>query len=257
MLLNLLSNALKFTPPDGRVRLTLEKTGEGDGGARYTICVSDNGIGMKQEDVERMFTPFTGERTSTDSGLHGTGLGLSIVRGIVDSMGGTVGVRTVPGQGAAFEVALEFPMTDPPEGARHPACEPPKEISPVRLLLVEDNAINQEIAGMILMQAGYIVETAENGQVAVDMVAASRPGYYALVLMDIQMPVMDGYTATRAIRALDDPALASVPVVAMTANALQKDVRDALDAGMQAHIAKPLDIEKMLATIRDVLGERD
>ena len=131
----------------------------------------------------------------------------------------------------------------------------PVDFSQKRLLLVEDNQINMEIASMILTQMGFALETAENGQIAVDMASASEPGYYDLVLMDIQMPVMDGYTATRTIRALDDPALASVPIVAMTANAFAEDVQAAMDAGMQAHIAKPVDIAVLHKTLQEVLGK--
>ena len=253
VVMSLLSNALKFTPEGGTIDVKLCETGEGEGMARYRIHVKDTGIGMNAEFAENMFTPFARERTSTDSGLQGAGLGLSITKGIVDSMGGAIDVQTAPGRGSEFTVSLELPTVDAPPAPETPALTAPKPEGPARLLLVEDNAVNLEIAKMILEQEGFLLDTAENGQVAVDMVAASKPGYYRCILMDIQMPVMDGYTATRRIRALADPALRSIPIIAMTANAFVKDREDAANAGMQGHIAKPLDIETMMATIREVL----
>ena len=217
------------------------------------MLVRDDGIGMTPDFAAHIFTPFERERTSTDSGLQGTGLGLSIAKGIVDSLGGTIRVDTAPGKGTAVTVRLPLQITEPP--ATDPAEESkPQQDAPRRLLLVEDNMINLEIASMILSEAGFLIESAENGQVAVDKVKQSAPGYYSAVLMDIQMPVMDGYAATRAIRALEDERLKRIPIIAMTANAFKEDEEKAAEAGMQAHIAKPLDVEKMLTTIDAVLA---
>ncbi len=257
VLLNLISNAYKFTPAGGVITVSLWETGNGENGyGSYEIRVQDNGIGMSKDFAEKMFNAFERERTSTDSGIEGTGLGLSITKSIVDMMGGTIEVLTAPGSGTQIILRLKFALA---EEENVPKPQPPVEqgeavdFSRKRLLLVEDNAINMEIADMILTQMGFSVETAENGKLALDMVAASEPGYYDAVLMDIQMPVMDGYSAAKAIRALDNKALADIPILAMTANAFQEDVQAAMDAGMQAHIAKPIDVNLLTEVLRSVL----
>ena len=173
-------------------------------------------------------------------------------------MGGTIEVLTSPGGGTKIIIGLKLKIAqedDVPKAKDVLASDADSEInfSEKRLLLVEDNAINMEIAKMILDQQGFMVEEAENGQVAVDMVSQSEPGYYDAILMDVQMPVMNGYEATRAIRALDDKALASIPILAMTANAFQEDVQAAKDAGMQAHIAKPIDVAVLVEELAAVL----
>ena len=256
VLLNLISNAYKFTPEGGVISLTLWETGSGENGyGTYEIRVQDTGIGMSREFADKMFNAFERERTSTVSGTEGTGLGLSITKSIVDMMGGTIEVLTAPGSGTQINLGLKFQLADEEAVPKHqaPESEEPVDFTGKRLLLVEDNEINMEIANMILTHMGFFVETAENGQIAVDMVASSEPGYYDAILMDIQMPVMDGYTATGEIRALDNPELANVPILAMTANAFQEDVQAALDAGMQAHIAKPVDTGILMETLKAVV----
>ena len=259
VLLNLVSNAYKFTPEGGSVSITLWQTGAAIGGyGSYEMSVEDTGIGMSREFVDKMFTAFERERTSTDSGIEGTGLGLAITKSLVDLMGGTIEVLTSPGGGTKIVIGLKLKIAqedDVPKAKDALASDANSEInfSEKRLLLVEDNAINMEIAKMILDQQGFMVEEAENGQVAVDMVSQSEPGYYDAILMDVQMPVMNGYEATRAIRALDDKALASTPILAMTANAFQEDVQAAKDAGMQAHIAKPIDVAVLVEELAAVL----
>ena len=251
-LMNLLCNAGKFTEENGRVSLQLnERTGDDETG-RYEIHVKDTGIGMSPEFAERLFTPFERERTSTVSRIQGTGLGLAITKSIVDMMGGEIAVRTEKGKGTEFTVTVDFPLAEPEEEI---CCCEGDEISfdGMRALLAEDNMINMEIAQMLLKQAGFLIETAENGQIALEMVAASEPGYYDVIMMDIQMPVMDGYMATQSIRGLPDPRLASIPIIAMTANAFQEDIKKAEEVGMNGHIAKPLDIPAMKATLRQVL----
>ena len=259
VLLNLISNAFKFTPANGIINVSLWETGGGENGyGSYEIRVQDTGIGMSSEFAEKMFNAFERERTSTDSGTQGTGLGLSITKSIVDMMGGTIEVLTAPGSGTQMILRLKFRLAQESEVPKPQAeDDPDKEVdfSQKRVLLVEDNEINMEIACMILMQMGLQVETAQNGQIAVDMVAASEPGYYSAVLMDIQMPVMDGYTATRTIRKLDNKALADIPIVAMTANAFQEDVQAATDAGMQGHIAKPVDVAKLKEMLQHVIRD--
>ena len=263
VLLNVLSNAYKFTQEGGSIIASLLETGGDDNYGSYEIRVQDNGIGMSREFAEKMFNAFERERTSTVSGIEGTGLGLSITKQIIDLMGGTIEVLTAPGSGTQIVIRLKFKLAEEkdipkeesetdgePDAA---AAEPEIDFTKKRLLLVEDNLINMEIATMILTQAGFMVETAENGRVAVDRVSTAAPGYFDAILMDIQMPVMDGYEATRAIRALPNPALADIPILAMTANAFKEDVKAAEDAGMQAHIAKPVDVGIMIKTLSSVL----
>ena len=243
---------------------SLLETGGDHNYGSYEIRVQDNGIGMSREFAGRIFNAFEREHTSTVSGVEGTGLGLSITKSIIDLMGGTIDVLTAPGSGTQIVIRLKLRLADKkdlPAGERNPAdqpecgntAEPEIDFSQKRLLLVEDNMINMEIAQMILSQAGFMVETAENGQLAVDRVSASAPGYFDAILMDIQMPVMDGYEAARKIRSLPDPALARIPILAMTANAFREDILAALDAGMQAHIAKPVDVGVLMKTLTDVL----
>ena len=277
ILLNLLSNAYKFTPENGIVNASLWEVSTGENGyASYEMRVQDSGIGMSKEFAGRMFDAFERERTSTVSGIEGTGLGMSISKQLVDLMGGTIEVLTAPGSGTEIVIRLKFQLakeSDIPaqergitdsqaaetetkteeETAAKAASQPSVDFSTKRLLLVEDNAINMEIAQMILSQMGFLLESAENGQIAVDKVAAAEPGYYDAVLMDIQMPVMDGYAATRAIRAMPDPKRASVPIIAMTANAFREDIDASKEAGMQAHVAKPIDVGVLMKTLTDVL----
>ncbi|MBR0399140.1 MAG: response regulator [Eubacterium sp.] len=252
VLMNLLCNAGKFTEENGRVSLQLKELTADEKTGHYEIRVRDTGIGMSQEFAERLFVPFERERTSTVSRIQGTGLGLAITKSIVDMMGGNITVRTEKGKGTEFIISVGFPLAEP-EAEICSAGKNEISFEGMRALLVEDNMINMEIAQMLLAQEGFLIETAENGQMALEMTAASRPGYYDVILMDIQMPVMDGYTAAQAIRGLPDPGLAAIPIIAMTANAFQEDIRKAEEAGMNGHIAKPLDIPDMRATLQRVL----
>ena len=263
VLRNLVGNAYKFTPEGGSVSVALWQTGEGENGTgSYELRVRDSGVGMSREFAETVFEAFTREKTSTDSGLQGTGLGMAITKNILDLMGGTIAVKTAPGAGTEWRIHLDFALQSEADIAQEqaareaPAETPPLDFSGMKLLLVEDNAINREIAALVLEEKGFALESAENGREAVEMVAAARPGEFDAVLMDVQMPVMDGYAATRAIRALPDAARAAVPILAMTANAFSEDVQAALDAGMDGHIAKPLDVEKMIETLSAVLRKK-
>ena len=252
VLMNLLCNAGKFTEENGSVSLQLKELSKHGEAGSYEIRIKDTGIGIGREFVERLFVPFERERTSTVSRIQGTGLGLAITKSIVDMMGGNITVRTEKGKGTEFTIAVDLPLTEPEEKICSGGGD---EISfeGMRALLVEDNMINMAIAQMLLEQAGFLIETAENGKIALEMVAASGQGYYDVILMDIQMPVMDGYMATQAIRDLPDPALSGIPIIAMTANAFQEDIKNAEEVGMNGHIAKPLDIPNMKATLQHVL----
>ncbi len=400
VLLNLLSNAIKFTPVGGSVSLVIrQKTGAPTGYGAYEIRVKDTGIGMSEEFAARIFEPFERERTSTVSGIQGSGLGMAITKSIVDTMGGTIEVKTEKGKGSEFIINLQFRLQSERkfvevikelEGLRalvvdddfdtcdsvskmlgrigmrpewtlygkeavlrarqasetgdefsvyivdwvmpdlsgfeivreirriagddvpiivitaydvsaimeeakdigiSAYCNKPIFLSELRdtlasavesgnaakdpssaaiaseediemftgkrLLLVEDNELNREIAEEILRESGFDVEEAENGAIAVEKVSASAPGYYDLVLMDIQMPVMDGYEATMKIRALENKALASVPIVAMTANAFDDDRKKAADCGMNAHVAKPIDIKQLMKVLKEHLAGKE
>ena len=263
VLLNVLSNAYKFTPEGGKVSATLYETGNAaDGYGSYEIRIQDNGIGMSKEFADKMFNAFERERTSTDSGIEGTGLGLSITKSIIDRMGGTIEVLTAPGSGTEMIIRLKMKLAEEDEVKSRSdlsAADPASDIDfkGRRVLLVEDNLINMEIAKMVLEEKGFLVETAGNGQEAVEKVSSSAPGYYDVVLMDIQMPVMDGYTATGQIRSLEDRELAQIPIIAMTANAFSEDIKAAEEAGMNGHIAKPVDVDLMTKTLAEVLGKKD
>ena len=395
VLLNLLSNAIKFTPAGGSVSLMVQqKPGAPKGYGSYEIRVKDTGIGMSPEFAEHIFEPFERERSSTVSGIQGTGLGMAITKNIVDTMGGTIEVKTEQGKGTEFILNLQFRLQSESKqievikelagvrglvvddsfatcdsvtkmltqigmraewsmhgqeavlrakqaiemgdeyyayiidwmlpdlsglevvrsirrlaGTQVPIviltaydwtafeeeakeagvtafCNKPiflsdlrdtlisaigktgvveetnKEDSPIdklkgtRLLLVEDNELNREIAEELLEESGFVVETAFNGSIAVDMVGNSEPGYYSLILMDVQMPVMNGYDAARAIRALENPKLASIPIVAMTANAFDEDRRLALESGMNDHVTKPINVSKLMNTIAEQLADK-
>ena len=388
VLLNLLSNSIKYTPAGGVVSMRItQKPGAPEGCASYEFHVKDNGIGMSEEFVVRIFEPFERERNSTISGIQGTGLGMAITKNIVDMMNGDIQVQSEQGVGTEFIVNFTFRLSSAPreiptipelhncralvvdddfntcdsvsymlqqfgmraewtlsgkeavlrtrqavmrgdnysvyiidwlmpdlngievarrirketgedvpiivltaydlsdieEEAREAGvsafCSKPLFMSELRtclhavvskdaqepdiptqytkrtgrILLAEDNELNQEIATAILTEAGFTVEVAANGQIAVDMLKNSEPGYYNLVLMDVQMPIMDGYTATKAIRGLENEQLASVPILAMTANAFEEDRRDALRSGMNGHISKPIDIKKLLDTLNEIM----
>ena len=258
VLLNLISNAYKFTPEGGSVSVTLTQTGAQDGVASYELRVKDTGMGMSPEFAAKVFEAYERERTTAVDHIQGTGLGMAITKSIVDLMGGTIEVETEKGKGTEFIIHVSFPIVEEPEETAADSQDgesaaPEIDFSKVKLLLVEDNEINREIATILLEEAGFQLDTAENGKIAVEKVAAARPDDYQVVLMDIQMPVMNGYEATKAIRALPNPGLANIPIVAMTANAFSEDIQAAKDAGMNSHIAKPIDVAKMLATLEEIL----
>lgn len=265
VMFNLLANAVKFTSEGGSIWLTmsqLEPTHEVEDRAIYEIRVKDTGIGIDKDFIKHIFEPFERERTSTVSKIQGTGLGMAITKNIVDMMGGTIEVESQKGVGTEFIIRLELRLQAEAgaaneEGAKqHSHAEGVAEFAGKRLLLAEDNELNREIACMLLSKYGFVIDTAENGQEAVDLVAASAPGYYDLVLMDIQMPVMDGHEATRKIRSLENKVLAKVPVVAMTANAFDEDRKAAKECGMNGFISKPIHMQEVVQALRMCLQDR-
>lgn len=276
ILLNMLSNGVKFNKQGGMLSLCVRQLPKrADDRASYQFIVRDTGIGMKPEFANHIFDAFAREQTATVSGIQGTGLGMTITKNIVEMMGGDIRVHSKAGEGTEFTVTLTFktggkaaayetpdamqeqqvPAVDDDAGsAMNTAAMPAGEQTPAfagrRVLLVEDNPLNQEIAATLLEEMGVTVETAEDGCVAVEMLQKAAPGQYDLVFMDIQMPIMDGYEATRRIRAMDGPA-ASVPVVAMTANAFSEDEQKAWASGMNGYLTKPINVEKLAEALRD------
>jgi signal transduction histidine kinase/CheY-like chemotaxis protein len=257
ILLNLVSNAYKFTPQGGNISVTLRQTGVDAKTGFYELRVKDTGMGMSREFAARVFEAYERERTTAVDNIQGTGLGMAITKSLINLMGGTIAVETEQGKGTEFIIRVGFPLAEEESEAEideeSKVVKQQADFRNKRMLLVEDNVINREIAQMILMELGFKVETAEDGKIGLDKVAASAPGYYDGVLMDIQMPVMNGYESTKAIRALPDPELSRIPIIAMTANAFAEDIQHVLDVGMNGHIAKPINIPDMVATLRECL----
>ena len=255
--LNILSNSVKYTPAGGRISLTLtESPCEKEGCAAYTAVFRDTGIGMSAEYLPHIFEEFTREHTTTESKVVGTGLGLSIVKSFVDLMGGTISVESESGKGTTFTLGFVFPIAEAPAEAEAPVSAPqtPASLVGKRVLLAEDNDLNAEIAITLLEENGMQTDRAEDGAQCVDMLKNAPEHTYDVILMDIQMPVMNGYDAARAIRALPG-SRGQTPIAAMTANAYDEDRQKALDAGMNAHIVKPLDLKVLLDTLRQILPE--
>jgi CheY-like chemotaxis protein len=257
IIINIISNAMKFTPAGGRVCVRITQDGEAvDGVANYTFVVKDNGIGMSESFQEHAFGAFERERSATESSTQGTGLGLAIVKRLVEMMDGTIAFKSEVGFGTEFTIVLPFTVMQ--EEAKTPADKKNAselDFTGMRVLLAEDNELNREIAHVILEEDGFLVEDAENGVVAVDKVRRSKAGYYDVVLMDIQMPILNGYDAARKIRNLKNPALAHVPIIAMTANAFSEDRERALEVGMNEHIGKPIDVQCLKQVLTEILEE--
>lgn len=257
VLLNALSNALKFTPAGGDIILTAaERPGDMEDTAVYEFCIKDTGIGMAPEFIDHIFEPFERERTSTVSGIQGTGLGMSITKNLVELMNGQIAVESRKGCGSAFTFTFTFRFGEAPAEQDMADTLSEQQLVGRHILLVEDNELNQEIAVTILEEAGCIVDVAVDGAEAVEKVSHSLENPYEVILMDIQMPVMDGIEATKAIRAMSDPHLAKVPIIATTANVFEEDCQRVLSAGMNGHLGKPIDIDKLFATLQSVLTEK-
>ena len=261
ILLNLLGNSLKFTNPGGFVTVAVDElTGAPAGYGRYRFTVKDTGIGMAADFVEHIFDPFERERTSTISGIQGTGLGMSITKSLVDMMHGTIAVESEKGRGTTFTIELMLALDEGGSGVARAQAEKAVHVHPhhamrgSRILLVDDNDLNREIAITLLEDEGFSVEWVVNGQEAVDVLKSSGADHFQLILMDVQMPVMNGYEATRVIRALDDERLAGIPILAMTADAFEEDRQKALRCGMNGHLSKPIEIGKLFEALDLVLA---
>lgn len=259
---NLVSNAMKYTPRGGNVTITVEELPcEKEGYMKVKSEIKDTGIGMSKEYLPTLFEPFSREQNTTIGRIGGTGLGMPIVKKMVDLMGGSIEVASELGKGTVFTFTLMHKIADrkfysqKTEAAE--TSEMGKNLSGKHVLLAEDNDLNAEIAVTVLEETGIVIERVEDGIQCVNRVVQMSPGTYDLILMDIQMPNMDGYKATRCIRRLDDKKKAEIPIIAMTANAFAEDRKKAFDAGMNGHIAKPIDIEKLGAVILSVLNKQE
>ena len=253
---NLVSNAVKYTGAGGTIRCDVtQKPGEKEGWCDTVVTVADNGIGMSQEFQKHIFEPFERERTSTVSKVEGSGIGMGIVKKLVGLMGGTVEVESRIGVGSTFTVTIpcRIASEDETQAKRETNPSDQKCLCGTRILLTEDNDLNAEIAVELLQEEGCTVDRAKDGVECVDMLEKAANGTYQLILMDIQMPVMNGYDAARKIRGLDDPKKANIPIIAMTANAFTEDRQVALDAGMNDHIAKPINMNVLVPTLRKYL----
>ena len=262
VLVNLVSNASKYTPEHGNIRVELAQyPAAKPNQALYKISVIDNGMGMSEDFVKKIFSPFERANNSTVSKIQGTGLGMSITKSIVDLANGTIDVKSKLGEGTEIIVAVTLCLCTDAETAARNAKQLDKQQAQAeqpdfkgkRLLVVEDNKLNREITVTILEQTGIITEQAEDGSVAVKMVQDAAPGYYDLILMDIQMPIMDGYEATKQIRALPDKRLAQLPIIAVSANAFEEDKKASLAAGMDGHIAKPINVPDLFALMQKLI----
>ena len=253
---NLVSNAVKYTGAGGTIRCDVtQKSGEKEGWCDTVVTVADNGIGMSQEFQKHIFEPFERERTSTVSKVEGSGIGMGIVKKLVGLMGGTVAVESKIGVGSKFTVTIpcRIASEDETQAKRETNPSDQKCLCGTRILLTEDNDLNAEIATELLQEEGCTVDRAKDGVECVDMLEKAANGTYQLILMDIQMPVMNGYDAAKKIRRMDDPQKAGIPIIAMTANAFTEDRQVALDAGMNDHIAKPINMNVLVPTLRKYL----
>ena len=250
VLINITGNAIKYTPEGKSVELIAEELGATeDKKIKYRFIVRDTGIGISEEYLPHIFESFTREEKTTVNRVQGTGLGLAIAARVVEMMGGVISVKSRPGEGSEFTVELALEPSGPDDDTAEADEMQQAVLNGKRVLLVEDNASNAEIATIILEQYGIVVDHAENGRIGADKAMTAEAGYYSAVLMDIQMPVMNGYEATRAIRSLPGEYYRTLPIIAMSANAYDEDIRASLDSGMNAHIAKPFQPDDLIKTL--------
>ena len=254
VLMNILSNAVKYTPRGGHIRFEVEELPRNEHYAKYQFTVQDDGIGMSEAYQKTLFDPFTREEKSGTNKVQGTGLGMAITKNIVDLMGGSISVESATGKGTRFEVVLEFPIDTAADAVPKEQALPEEEaaspLSGMKFLCAEDNAINAEILELLLESNGASCTICSNGQEIVDAFANVKPGEYDMILMDVQMPVMDGLEAARRIRNGENPLGRTIPILAMTANAFLEDMQKSKEAGMDAHLSKPVDIAALEQTVK-------
>lgn len=256
ILINILGNAIKFTPDGGKIFFQVKELSNESGKAIYHFEIEDTGMGMKQDFLERIWDSFTQENSGSCNGEKGTGLGMAITKKLVDLMGGVIKVESELGVGSKFVVEAAFDIGAGEKKKVEITQEPEVSLDGMKVLLVEDIEMNMEIAQIMLEDVGIDVTTAENGQVAVNIFNNCPVGGFDAILMDVRMPVMDGLTATNIMRVLPRADAATVPIIAMTADAYEEDVRKTREAGMNAHLTKPIDPEKLLQTLKHFHKER-
>lgn len=253
MMLNLVNNAVTYTKPGGNVTVKITEGDELiDQEALYCMTVEDTGIGMSEEFINHIFEPFSREKNSTLSGVHSIGLGLTIVKSIVDIMGGTIDAKSVENQGSTFIVTLRFRILSLDDETQTQVLPQPRR----KILLVEDNEINREIEAELLERMDFIVDPAEDGQVALEKMRQASPGDYDLILLDLMMPVMDGWQTAAAIRSLPNPELANIPIIALSASVFVDDYRKSKESGINVHLAKPLNLPVLMDTIEELTKEK-
>ena len=253
LMMYLAKNAVTYTNAGGRVSVRVEEGEElPNQYALYRFTVEDTGIGISPEFLEKLFEPFSREKNTTLGGIHGIGLGLTIAKNIVDMMGGVLSVQSVVDKGSTFTAAFRFRVQERRSAVRKSASEG----AAFRILLAEDNEINREIEMELLGELGFEIDPAENGKLALEKMEQAAAGHYDVVLMDLQMPVMDGWQASVAIRTLPDKAKAGVPIIALSANALEQDVRKSRECGIDAHLRKPMDLALLLQTMEELTGRK-
>lgn len=260
ILINIVGNAVKYTPEYGKVQFMItEMPSISDNTSSYQFRIKDNGIGMSKKFLEKIFTPFERDENKAIAKIQGTGLGLAITKSLVDIMEGSIFVKSEEGKGSEFLVCFDLENAKEVELSVEEKKENVYESSvidsfkDVRILLVEDNELNREIATELLKSVGFILDEAENGSQAVQMVNDSPAGYYKVILMDVMMPVMNGYESTKKIRSLEDKAKANVPIIAMTANAFEEDKNQAIECGMDKFVSKPFDINDLLVKLKEMI----
>ena len=257
LILYLANNAVKYTNAGGRVEIIATEPEQlSNDYADYRFTVKDTGIGISEEFLQHIFEPFEREKNTTFSGIPGTGLGLTITKNIVDMMGGSIEASSTVGSGSTFTVTLRFRVQNNPISVSTDTLNMISLLQNIKILLVEDNEINMEIETEILEGLGFLIDTAADGSIAVEKMTNSKPGDYDLILMDIQMPIMDGRQATEAIRRLENPVLADIPIIALSANAFESDKLLSIESGMDAHLTKPLDVPVLLETAARIIQSR-
>lgn len=253
--LNIISNAYKYTEEGGKISLNVKELScKKDGYTVLQTTIKDTGIGMSEEYLPRIFEEFSREHTASENKIEGTGLGMPIVKKLVDLMDGTIEVESKLGRGTIFTVTLPHKIAKAEEAKPDTVYKiDPNRFVGKRILLAEDNELNKEIATELLSEFGFKIDHAEDGKVCIDMLSKAESEYYDLILMDVQMPNLDGYGATKQIRNMQDQKKANIPIIAMTANAFEEDRQNALAAGMNGHLAKPIEVSKLMETLAEIL----